>query len=489
MATFDVTKDGDSLGTLGPHTDVYPVSGAAVRAVIMGRPSKTFVVADEPFDTTSKTIALRMVIFPLVRWVWIGAILLCAGAVVSLWPKRQKQEQEARVGEPAEADGADRLTEAARCRTNTTGRTARPTSRSRSRGCARRSAAARCSRASRSACRAAGFSSIFGPNGAGKTTTLRVLATLLTPGSGSIKVAGHDVREDPMPVRRAIGFISHNAMLYPDLTAEENLRFYADMYGVQDREARITGLLERLELSARRHDVVRTYSKGMRQRLAIARAILHRPRVLLLDEPHSGLDPRAVDILDGLLTEIRDEHTFVMVTHNIAKGLEWGTDPDDHRGRPHRLRARGRRGPRGVQRRLPRARQRRERGMNSLRSEAIDRGLAGAPVGGWTQFKAILRKDLIRELRTREHDRQHDPVRAAGDGDLPLRLHRQGRGEPAPTSRGGMLWVTFIFAMLLGLNRSFAQEKDEHCLDGLLLCPVDRVTIFFAKTAGNLCSC
>jgi heme exporter protein A len=171
-----------------------------------------------------------------------------------------------------------------------------------------------------------GFLVMFGPNGAGKTTTLRVLATLLTPTDGSITVAGHDVHEDPMPVRRAIGFISHNPMLYPDLTAQENLRFYADMYGIEDREARITELLERLELSARRHDVVRTYSKGMRQRLAIARAILHRPRVLLLDEPHSGLDPRAVDILDGLLTEIRDEHTFVMVTHNIAKGLEWGTE-------------------------------------------------------------------------------------------------------------------------------------------------------------------
>jgi heme exporter protein A len=171
-----------------------------------------------------------------------------------------------------------------------------------------------------------GFLSIFGPNGAGKTTTLRVLATLLAASSGRVAVAGHDVREDPMPVRRAIGLISHDPMLYLDLTAQENLRFYADMYGVEDRDARITELLERLELSARRHDVVRTYSKGMRQRLAIARAILHRPRVLLLDEPHSGLDPRAVDILDGLLTEIRDEHTFVMVTHNIAKGLDWGTD-------------------------------------------------------------------------------------------------------------------------------------------------------------------
>lgn len=171
-----------------------------------------------------------------------------------------------------------------------------------------------------------GFLSIFGPNGAGKTTTLRVLATLLTASGGTVKVAGHDVRDDPTPVRKAIGFISHDPMLYPDLTAQENLRFYGDMYGLGDREARISELLERLELSHRRHDVVRSFSKGMRQRLAIARAILHRPRVLLLDEPHSGLDPRAVDILDGLLAEIRDEHTFVMVTHNIAKGLEWGTD-------------------------------------------------------------------------------------------------------------------------------------------------------------------
>ena len=107
VATFDVSKGGTSLGTLGPHTDIFPVSGAAVRAVILGRPFEDlFVVADEPFDSTSKTIALRMVIFPLIRWVWIGSILLCAGAVVSLWPKRQRQEQEARAVEPAEADGA-----------------------------------------------------------------------------------------------------------------------------------------------------------------------------------------------------------------------------------------------------------------------------------------------------------------------------------------------------------------------------------------------
>ena len=178
-----------------------------------------------------------------------------------------------------------------------------------------------------------GFLTVFGPNGAGKTTLLRVLAGLASASSGTVTVAGADVREDPTPVRRAIGFISHNALLYPDLTAYENLRFYADMYGVGEardedrtgrtarRDARIAELLERVELSVRRNDTVRTFSRGMRQRLSIARAILHRPRVLLLDEPHAGLDARAVGILDGLLAEIRAEHTFVLVTHSPEVGL------------------------------------------------------------------------------------------------------------------------------------------------------------------------
>ena len=178
-----------------------------------------------------------------------------------------------------------------------------------------------------------GFLTVFGPNGAGKTTLLRVLAGLATASAGTVTVAGADVREDPTPVRRAVGFISHNALLYPDLTAYENLRFYADMYGVGEatdknrtgraarRDARIAELLERVELSVRRDDTVRTFSRGMRQRLSIARAILHRPRVLLLDEPHAGLDARAVGILDGLLAEIRAEHTFVLVTHSPEVGL------------------------------------------------------------------------------------------------------------------------------------------------------------------------
>ena len=107
FATFAVTRGGTQIGTLAPHTDAYPASGAAVRAVIIGRPFEDlFVVADDPFDSTSKSIALRMIIFPLVRWVWLGSILLCVGAVVSLWPKARRQEQEARAAvSAADADG------------------------------------------------------------------------------------------------------------------------------------------------------------------------------------------------------------------------------------------------------------------------------------------------------------------------------------------------------------------------------------------------
>jgi len=105
IASFDVTHDGVALGVLKPHTDLYPVSGAAVRAVILGRPFEDlFVVADDAFDSSSKTIALRMIVFPLIRWVWIGSILLVAGGAVSLWPGRRKQEQEVRVPEGAGAD-------------------------------------------------------------------------------------------------------------------------------------------------------------------------------------------------------------------------------------------------------------------------------------------------------------------------------------------------------------------------------------------------
>ncbi|MBE0477023.1 MAG: ABC transporter ATP-binding protein [Coriobacteriia bacterium] len=169
---------------------------------------------------------------------------------------------------------------------------------------------------------AGAFLSIFGPNGAGKTTLLRVLTTLTPPTSGEARVQGLHVAADAVELRHRIGIISHEPLLYPDLSAEENLAFFADMYGVSRPEERIRELLVSVELDHRRLDLVRTFSRGMLQRLSIARALLHRPDVLFLDEPYSGLDPHARDILDSLIAQIRADHTFVMVSHDLAKGLE-----------------------------------------------------------------------------------------------------------------------------------------------------------------------
>jgi len=165
------------------------------------------------------------------------------------------------------------------------------------------------------------FLSVFGPNGAGKTTLVKVLTTLTAPSKGTAKVGGFDVVADAVELRSRIGLISHNPLLYPDLSAEENLAFFADMYGVADAKERVRELLAAVELDHRRLDLVRTFSRGMLQRLSIARALLHRPKVLFLDEPYSGLDPHAVEILDNLIAQIRSNHTFVMISHDLTKGL------------------------------------------------------------------------------------------------------------------------------------------------------------------------
>lgn len=171
-----------------------------------------------------------------------------------------------------------------------------------------------------------GFLSIFGPNGAGKTTLIKILSTLVAPTEGSVTIRGMSADQDALKIRGQIGLISHNPLLYPDLNAYENLEFYSRLYLIEKPQERIEELLEEIELSHRRYDLVRTYSKGMLQRLSIARALLHKPAILFLDEPHSGLDPHAVDILDNLISQIRAKHTFIMVSHNLDKGLNMCTD-------------------------------------------------------------------------------------------------------------------------------------------------------------------
>lgn len=169
---------------------------------------------------------------------------------------------------------------------------------------------------------AGSFLSIFGPNGAGKTTLLRILATLSRPTSGGVHIAGINLKDEPDVAREQIGLISHNSMLYADLNAEQNLQLYARLYGVQNPQERVDEMLEAVELSHRRLDAVRTFSRGMTQRLAIARALLHDPQVVLLDEPYSGLDPHAVDIFDSLLESVRENRSFIMVSHDLRKGFD-----------------------------------------------------------------------------------------------------------------------------------------------------------------------
>ena len=164
------------------------------------------------------------------------------------------------------------------------------------------------------------FVALLGPNGAGKTTFLRILASLSRPTLGSVSIAGYTLPAQASSVRRRLGVVSHLPLLYGDLTAEENLHFYARMYDIDQAEKRITEVLEMVGLAARRRDLVRTFSRGMQQRLAIGRAILHDPDVVLFDEPHTGLDQDACQMLDTVLREVAASgRTVVMTSHDLAR--------------------------------------------------------------------------------------------------------------------------------------------------------------------------
>jgi heme exporter protein A len=166
------------------------------------------------------------------------------------------------------------------------------------------------------------FVTLVGPNGAGKTTMLRILATLSRPTSGVVKIGGRELPKGAAEIRKSIGLVSHQTLLYGDLAAEENLRFYGRMYDVPDLDLRITQVLEQVGLAHRRRDPVRTFSRGMQQRLAIARAVLHRPSLMLLDEPYTGLDQDAAARLEGVMSTVGTEgRTVVMTTHDLERGL------------------------------------------------------------------------------------------------------------------------------------------------------------------------
>jgi heme exporter protein A len=173
------------------------------------------------------------------------------------------------------------------------------------------------------------FVALLGPNGAGKTTFLRILASLSRPSMGDVTVGGYRLPGQASAVRRILGVVSHQPLLYGDLTAEENLRFFGRLYGVPRLETRLREVLEMIGLSARRRDLVRQYSRGMQQRLAIGRAVLHEPEIMLFDEPHTGLDQEASHMLDEVLRQVAARgRTVVMTSHDLLRSAELATRVD-----------------------------------------------------------------------------------------------------------------------------------------------------------------
>lgn len=169
------------------------------------------------------------------------------------------------------------------------------------------------------------FVTLLGPNGSGKSTFLRILGALSCPTSGSVQIGGWDLPKEADFVRRQLGIVSHLPLLYDTLTAEENMIFFARLYDIpaEQRAERVRTVLERVGLWRRARDLVRTYSRGMLQRLAIARAILHDPAILLLDEPYTGLDQDAAALLDDLLREVAvSGRTVMMTTHDLRRGRD-----------------------------------------------------------------------------------------------------------------------------------------------------------------------
>ncbi len=167
------------------------------------------------------------------------------------------------------------------------------------------------------------FLTVFGPNGAGKSTLIKVLSNLIYPSSGKAFICGDDISKNGDALRSKIGLISHNTFSYNNLSPYENLMFYGKLYGLPNPNVRIKELLEEVELSHRLHDPVHTFSRGMQQRLSIARALINNPSIIFLDEPYTGLDQHAIRILTDILNKLhKAQNTIFMTTHNLKQGLE-----------------------------------------------------------------------------------------------------------------------------------------------------------------------
>ena len=333
---------------------------------------------------------------------------------------------------------------------------------------------------------------VLGPNGAGKTTLLRVLATLLRPHAGTVRVFGEPLPEQAWRVRARIGLLAHEPLLYRELTARENLRFHARLHGVAP--PRIEELVGRLELTARADEPLRTLSRGLVQRVAIARAVLHEPQLLLLDEPYANLDPAVVALAQPLIGAAPGRARVVcshdpsgaMAEADLVLGLR--------AGRPALLGAPAELEPDRIARAVPVSpavsdTQPASPPTGAQAASPPARAATGRPAprssapGTAATVAAVLRKELLVELRTLESVPGMSLFAVTTFVVFHFALNRSSvDGDLA----AGILWVTLLFAAMLGVNRLFVADADQGGLDAFLLAPVDRSALALAKALALL---
>jgi heme exporter protein A len=363
---------------------------------------------------------------------------------------------------------------------------------------------------------------LLGPNGAGKTTLLRVLAGALRPTRGAVCVAGEDLGRSAS-ARRAIGIVGHQTGLYGELTARENLRFFGRLYGVAGLESRIAVILGEVDLVLLADRPVRTMSRGMQQRVSLARAMLHEPAILLLDEPETGLDQSSQERIADLLRAWSAQGRAVLFA---SHRLEWAESLAD---RAIVLRA-GRIagqivGPQPLSlgtrysELVEQAAEPGERNEGSddgvahpitsgedgrvcvtpdpavepdlaSPSRALKAGVAALgsggtpPVGTARQLAAVVAKDVLLEWRTK--DALAAMLVFALLTLITFNFALDLRPEVMAAVGPGVLWIAVVFASMLGPGRSFIREQEAGTLEGLLIAPMDRSTLFLGKLAVNL---
>jgi heme exporter protein A len=386
---------------------------------------------------------------------------------------------------------------------------------------------------------------LCGINGAGKSTLLRISGGLLRPDRGAVTIDGYDVGRDAEAAKRRLGMISHAGMVYPELTVSENLLFAVRLYGVSGGAARVESLLAATGLESFRHDRAGILSRGLLQRLAIARALVHGPRVLLADEPFTGLDGGAAERLLALFDDfVRRGGAILMTTHDLRLGLrccrrvavlDRGTllldapkdqidatrFAEDYLSYARNLQrpltyGGGAANPAAVSEGGSSPGQRdaaskitdsvpgqtpdtlitEEQGQDALATQGLGRAPAPPNVAttaeprsalaGLCGLHAILTKDLVVELRAR----QVLPTMVVLGMLLVfiLRLASQSVSGAigAPVMGAAALWIAFLFSGLLAQERSFAAEQQNNCVDGLLLAPLDAGMIYLAKLLVNV---